>query len=392
MDVLKKNNLKLKIFSDLDQVDLFAKYLGIGKSLIEECLEKTSKKISNPKRTDPTPSVGFKWIWDKETHLEKIKMHDFGDTYWRGDIIDIAGKCIASGTLHGKNFIDTCNHILNLAETNTYYITPTSVKPTITKTHPPFIAISPRDFTKDDLIWWKKNKSLDVNDLTKGNIVAVDAAWLSSAPYEEGDLPIYNYYKNDRCFAYYLGNIQNINIFKLYFIDRGRNGDTKARFITNNVLPLEGIFELDKADALVIMKSRSDALLLRKILNESCIKHLLSSTGELQITVTNFTSETIRLNSDLAKWLTNRYTYIFTNNDFDREGIRGGKYHLRKYGMQPLFLTNGKLYSIDYHAKDLTDYSRNHGYTAAINLVFDNIERIINELKTVNTYYYDTSK
>lgn len=51
-----------------------------------------------------------------------------------------------------------------------------------------------------------------------------------------------------------------------------------------------------------------------------------------------------------------RASFIFVFLDFDNVGVKMANELFKRHGIYPLFLTNGKYGTIDYGAKDLSDY------------------------------------
>jgi len=373
MNILHKTNLKTKIFFELDQVELFSRYTDISTIEIDACLHNTNRKTHNRLRTDDHASVGFQWAPDKQTGRMKIRMFDFADPYWRGDIIDIAGKVLRLNANLPRDFVEICKHILlvgvagSKASVHSIRVEKEKEVRTITP-----IGFTIRDYSKYDLQYWGK-AGITKEDLIKARIFAVESAYNS-----KGEL-MYVHRAKDVCYVLLLDCIQNTNVIKLYFINRGRHGDKRARFITNNIYPLEAMHELTKADVLVITKSRSDTIVIRKLLAQISSTSF-SFTGGLTILVTNFTAETHRLTEALGNYLASTYKYVFINTDFDRAGRACAIYHLRKFGFQPLFLTNGRFGTKDYGAKDVRDYVMKFGVLKGQTLMLNTIENIVNDL------------
>jgi len=379
MNLLSSNTLKDKILNELNQVETFSKYTGIPETEIAACLSNSNRKTNNLLRIDNSASLGFKWVIDKGTREYKIKMYDFADSIWRGDIIDIVGVILQLNPHNNKDFVQICTHILQYG----YGTKPINYSITVEKKLNTnriinTINVELRDFTERDLKYWK-NVGLTPNDLVTGRIYAINRYSVNDSNY------YYKHNANDVCYGYLLDVVHNTQIWKLYFVNRGRNGDTRARFVTNNIYPLEAMHELKPATALVITKSRGDCLLLRKLLDKiQKAANLSFLQGNITLCVTNFTTETARLSKPLFTALKKDYEYIFSNTDFDREGIRSAKHHLKHFGIQPLFLTNGKGGTKNYNAKDLRDYYKAFGEKRTLKLITDVIEKIVNDLLTVD--------
>lgn len=366
MSILSNVTLKVKVLN-LNQIQVFSKYTGIPESEIETCLNNPNKKTNNLLRIDKDASVGFKWVVDRISKEYKIRMHDFADTVYRGDIFDIVGVILHLNPSNNKQFVAICNHILEYGESFipiTYDVSK-FIKNNKCNTLT-IIKIIPRAFTPKDLKYWKSVGILK-EDLAKNNVFAVEQYYVND------ELAFYRYKANDPCYAYYIDTINGQEIWKLYFIARGRNGDKRARFITNNHYPLEGITELTPADCLIITKGRGETILLRRLIPKVISKlrdsHSSYFTGELKIVIINFTTETIKLTKTFGNTLKKEYKYIYTNGDFDREGIRLSNYHKRHFRFIPKMLTNGTRNTIDYKAKDIRDYYKAFGEQATLDLL-----------------------
>lgn len=81
-----------------------------------------------------------------------------------------------------------------------------------------------------------------------------------------------------------------------------------------------------------------------------------------------FQAETIiPSEKDLQPFLDN-WDKVVSLYDFDLAGIRSANIMRKKYGIQPFFLTNGKLGTKDYGAKDPAEYVEHHGKYEAFKL------------------------
>lgn len=109
----------------------------------------------------------------------------------------------------------------------------------------------------------------------------------------------------------------------------------------------------DKGDVLVITKSLKDCMLLY----------------ELGISAIAPQAENVLLGSERITELKQRFNRIFVNFDFDYTGVISGCKYKRKYGLQNLYLTNGRYNTVDYGTKDVTDYYKRYGREELIKLI-----------------------
>lgn len=375
MNILSTTNLKEFIICKLDQVLLFSKYTDIPIHDINLCLSNKNKKAINRLRTDEHPSVGFTWHFDRKLNEYKIKMYDFADSYWRGDLFEIVGKVLQLNSNNNLDFIKICEHIIQNGSNDAPVIYTTQLPKTKKEHTLTTFGITFRDFTKLDLSYWKET-NLTKEDLIKNHVYAVDTYWNTN----DGKI-LYRYNPKDVCYAYLLDNIKEHLIWKFYFINRGRNGDKRSRFITNNIYPLEALNELHNADILVITKSRADKLLLVKLLDEIKVCNLYFLQGNYTICVTNFATETAKLTKALVDSLKQNYRYICINPDFDAEGMRCAQYHWKTHKIPAYMLTNGRGGTKNYGAKDIRDYFKAFGKKKTIELLNTLVNNIVAKSK-----------
>ncbi len=55
--------------------------------------------------------------------------------------------------------------------------------------------------------------------------------------------------------------------------------------------------------------------------------------------------------------------------DFDLTGVKMANTLLKRYNIQPLFLTDGRFGTINYGAKDISDYIEINGTTETLKLI-----------------------
>ena len=96
------------------------------------------------------------------------------------------------------------------------------------------------------------------------------------------------------------------------------------------------------------------------------------------------------------QYLQTKWKYIFTFSDFDYTGIKFACEMRRLYGTTPIFLTTGERNTINFEAKDLSDYMEKFGYEQTYALIkryleigediVEDVDFITNTLK--HTYSY----
>lgn len=370
-DLLK---LKLYILKEFNQVEIFAHYFNVDESEIEFCLEHPSNKINNTLRKDEDPSLGFKTVIDKETGEYKIRMHDFGDPTYRGDCFDLVRIVLRLYDTRSTNFVTICKDIIYQMQNRK--VVSTSIKGSleIKERTVGKITVETRRWNTLDIDFWK-SFGLFYSEINN-QIHPIERAYYN-------DRLIYKYSIDDPCYHWITGYYKFETLHKLYFPKRSKK-DKRGRFVTNNAYyALEGLHELRKADILIITKSYKDKTLLKKILKEISTIHTIE--------VTNFTAETIYIQPALLTALFNTYPNIIINTDFDKAGIMAVKIR-KQYPIQYYFLTNGRFNTVDYKAKDITDYVKCFGYNKGVALVQQAYNDFVqNKMSNLNDDDYENS-
>jgi hypothetical protein len=245
----------------------------------------------------------------------KVRMYDYGNTTFRGDIFDLVGLITNNNTLTKDGFVKICKHIIdNSAIGNIPAQTNTDRRKSDT-----IIKFEQRHWDSFGIRFWLVGIHTKLELLKEEGVYPVDTANVISH-----SISYYNYVKTDPCYAYFFDLIEKKSLIKLYFPLRDK---TKVRFITNNKYNFEGINRLYKADNLVITKSYKDRIILRSYLPE-------------RYCVTNLSSESIRLSVEEITALRTVYKTIYLNTDYDPSGIVTAFYHYYKYKLIPIFIGN----------------------------------------------------
>lgn len=348
------NKLKEFVLSRLTQEEIFAYYLNCSIVEIQQCLQDKNEKILNTVRYEENPSLSFMY------KKKKLYAKDWGDDTYSGDCFHMAARKLQFNINDKTGFTSTLWHIINnmiYNNRNTIentvieeYVEVQDYEPNYAKKHINRIVIEERDFERLDLNYFYQY-GFQYNDLIEGNIKCVLNAYYNGHK-------LYSYSKLDPCYAYFLGVEPNtkIKLYQLYYPNRPH----KDRFKGNNIYPFQYPHELSTGLALVITKSRKDCLLLRSILKR---------LGYPMIHVISISSEGANIPSALDAYLKTTYNHIFTFYDFDKAGKRAAFKLKKEYGYIPLFLTNGKMNTTDYKAKDISDYSKYFSIDKAITLV-----------------------
>lgn len=332
---MKVNRRLIKeIENSVSDIDLFSYIFNVTPEEILFSINNNTN-INNPYRYDTRPSLGFK-SYDYNGKV-KIRCKDFGDSSYNGDPIDIVAKTMHLNAKIPGDFYKICDTILNKYIPN---INKSTAKPIVKIKDLTIIEISPREWNNADWSYYK-HYNIPLEYWESKQVTPIENV------YVDGKI-VYRYKGSDPCYAYTTGLYNHVVLYKLYYPLR-----KKMRFITNNIFPFECIDELVSCKNLVLIKSRKDAIAIKYILDKST---LVSYWGNLDIIPISISSEAILLTQDHVDYLSMFASNIYGFMDFDRQGIEWMQYHHKHFGIKPICLTNGRFGTIDYGAKDATDY------------------------------------
>lgn len=312
--------LKDYIFKNLSQVSIFAKYLNLNESDIQDSINFKNHKIKSPLRRDSDNSLSFRYYGDR------LICRDFGNVEWSGDIFDIVGKVINKNSRNSNEFIEICKHIINNVNITN------SVKITQNKDNtddPVKIEIRSRNFsTKDMRYFWQ---FFIPNQSILDNYICVNSFSIN------GYKSNYMYSSDDPCYAY----INNPGCYKLYFPFRKKN---EIRFISNNKCPIELLDKIVKKDHTILIKAFKD----KQLMDHVCRILDINNTQFIPLA-----SESARLDNTLVSYLRSKTNkQIHTMLDLDACGIDSGMFYNREYGFNNIVIGEDK------STKDPTDLAR----------------------------------
>ena len=372
--MLLGNSLHLTkiIFDSYSQIDLFAHYLNIPSARIEYCLEHRSHSINNPLRVDSNPSLSFAYF--KSNAGPKLRMRDWGDSSYNGDIFDLVGSILNLNPSKKMDFINICEHIITSRNTDMLISRDDSqYKEIVADKTIDKIEVVTRSFTNNDYTYWLRNGVIK-EMLEHHRVYCIDYAYLN------GDC-IYVHKSSDVCYGYLDFRYQDTDMWELYFPSRKHlkvktKGLRTARFITNDGNNLRSLYNMSGADVLLITKSKKDVMALDSLFYNHSNRFYNIYNSDKFIDIINFKSETVTLTSNEIEILTNNYEHIYLNPDFDKTGIALARKHLDLYGLKSLFFTNGKGGTFDFKAKDPSEFILKHGDSALVNIILGLIYKL----------------
>lgn len=361
MKFIDSKNLKGFILNSIDQIDILAYYLGINEMDIHQCIQDTSRKISNPLRIDKHPSVGFM------TKSNTIRMKDFAREEYSGDCFHIAGLRLGLDSNEPKHFVTICKDIIDKLIVNGYQSkiwTPPTSGPNQLKIirDPSHIDLLVRDWHSRDVKFWEQYH-LSIADLNYHKVYPVFSMDIKNYHY--------TFRSTDPAYAYYLGMHKGERIFEIYFPNRRKSS---TRFITNNKLPIKKYENLKGGDVVIVSKSVKDYMVISKIMQTVLQLPLLFLNGSPRIDNIIISSETAVLSNKLLSTIHNMYPIKIMMPDNDEVGFELGRRYKDNFDMY---------YTDDNEAKDVSDYVKIYGVNKTIIMLSELIHLIKNRLTTV---------
>lgn len=348
-----------------NQVNVFSKFLDIPHDDIIDCITEHSTILSPIRSNDGSPSVGFKY-----DNKGRLKMRDFNGTFW-GDIFDLVSHLYKLKVDNKSQFYTILKIIYDAMLDDEYKdIITEDIKARLqnSKKEKLVIDLNIRNWNNRDADIWNK-LDLSYDDLTKGYVFPVENYWVNI---DSNPQPKYYYKPNNPCYAYWFGyDDKGVANYRLYFPKKSK---FYPKFITNNNV-IQGMNTLDSGyDAIVITKSYKDVLFLRKLWNTH-----FSPTGGLHIGFVAPPAENYKFTIyDIATLRSKTTTgELLTVFDFDYTGITGTNRLKKEHGIPYLFLTNGSRNTVDYGAKDPTDYYELHGEAEILALINNVLDLIL---------------
>lgn len=315
-------------------------YFNVTLSDIEYCCN-SNQLIESSIRSDNNPSMGFIKRPD-----DKLVCRDFGGYFW-GDCFDAAAFKLNYDITNGHQFMLTLEHIAKSFKIHKYskdrtqnVITKHNIISSIKTKEKLQIQCQFRDWNKYDADYWYTKYCIDRSILSKYNVYPIKTLWINKKI-------IYAYRTDDPAYGYYFGQRDGIDEWKIYFPYR-----KEYRFLTN-CKTVQGVQQIEENEIGVITKSFKDVMQLAVFGINSIAPP----------------SEAIILTKEQMDYLRTKWKYIFTFSDFDYTGVSFACQMRRKYSTIPIFLTTGELGTIDFGAKDISDYTDIYGYEQANELV-----------------------
>lgn len=361
---------KQYILNKVSQVTIFATYLNLSNSIIQQCIDNRTLIVS-PLREDIHPTCGF--MYDNRG---KLKFKDFAGYFW-GDCFDLVALVMSNiykkeyDISKKEDFVKVLKHITFTfkdifygKEKDITLINEINNSIVELKNKKNIIELVIRSWNTNDKEYWNRI-GVDLHTLNLNFVYPVDQYYINRKINPE---PKYHYKDSDPCYAYFLGQDKHgVNNIKLYFPFRTK---TTTRFITN-CNHLEGIYNLDKNnyDIIVITKSTKDRLAIRCWWEAN-----QSFYGGFSVGLINIPHETYKLRQNEYDWLTSKLSAtgrIISLMDNDRTGKIEAKYLKNNYRIIPILIP--KLYKCKDFA-ELVQKTPNDEIVSLVNLVIKEID------------------
>ena len=302
-------------------------------------------KLRNPFREDINPSLSFKW------YNNKLIVRDWGDSRWNGDVFKIVGYILNMNCFINTQFVAICNDILeryynNGKKLNNEEYTIIDKVKVIT------------DITTKNRILQKRDYDLynAFGILNK----TVDMFVQGVIRYSINDMltGYRNTYK-DPCYEYTI----NYKFVKLYFPNR-HHKSVFPRFVTNNILQIDDITDIQMSNDKLLVKSIKDKMLVLQIFD-------YLSISSKDIAIHTASSEMASFQTNILQML-HKYTIhnVYSLFDSDTTGITSMMELEKNCNIKSL------IFSTD--AKDPTDYCKAFGYSKTVDI----FKKLIKEIQS----------
>lgn len=324
-----------------DQIELFSKITNIPVEEISDCLSNRSRTTLNLMRNERKPSVTF-YIQNG-----KVRMHDFADIRYRGDLIDIAGMVTNLNCNNPREFVQICKWLIQVAIQNK--IVKHKVEYKDTNNEPTDIDYNIRPYNKYDMLYWEPY-GITEYDMKRERIYPLAYATITNSI----KTSVYEFNTKDRAYVIIL---YPLFYSKLYFVDRNKNSKL-PRFITNFPHPIERPDLLVRGDVLILLKSTKCRAVFNNIL--SYISSVETSLINTTIVVNSLSSESVTFNTYWLNIIDKYDNHLIILDNDDVGTILNDRFILN--GLNSTVITTGY--------KDLSDtYKLNKNL--AINYVYD---------------------
>lgn len=348
------------ILDRISQEQIMEEFLGIpvtNNTLI-------ANSVLSPFRLDKNPTCNY---WYNQNN--KLRFRDWNGSF-HGDCFDVVGKVEHLNPNNRKGFMMILKIIAKTFRIHEYEHTKfvrkkRIIKDNTTKSEKDILRfkIIPRRWNYHDAAYWYNKYNLEPNDLI--DVYPVNDLYII---FPDGNYKlVYTYSKYDSAYSYYGGKtLSGIDKWKIYFPLRKKK-DERPRFL-ENVSFLQGERILVPSQIGGITKAYKDVLCFRK----------------MGISTVAPSAESVILTKDEYYKMKYYFDHLFSTMDYDRTGLHSSWVHRKLYNIEPIMFTNGMFNSINFEAKDLSDFIELYGYDEAKEVVLKTYKGYKEELDTVS--------
>lgn len=344
---------KTYVLNNVTQEQIFEEYLKLEVN--------TKYRYTNPLRKDNNPGCLFYYSLDNRNQTYKLKFRDPAVGV-NVDCFDIV-RIILSRKLKRKiTFFEVLEDVCKTFKINKYEdeVSKKIVIPRvyynknvkIIKGSKKEIIVTKRNWNKYDVHYWQTTLKITKYYLEYYNVLPVERVYIKEG---KNTKLIYIYNVKDPCYCYNFTDKSR----KVYFPYRGRNNG-EARFYSNHTT-IEGVNKMLPSEIGVINKSYKDVIALKRVCDKYFDVDSISVPSESYL----LKNADIHAIKHLADYWASLYDYDFTGRRFTVK-------NRKLFNFQPIFFTNGKHKTIDYKAKDFSEFLAKNGLDKT-RLLIDNV-------------------
>lgn len=311
------------IYRYLSEKQIMEYYLGIPVVF--------NKLVRSPLRTDKKPTASF-YI----DFAGRLIFKDFNGSRFHGDCIEVVKKKT------GLDYRGAINRIHEeLIQGKEVTVIPEEER-TKHEFKRKLLQVKRKDLTVEDLKYWQQY-GITSDTLNLYKVTGLQTLWL------DGKI-VYSSNRFDPGYLFDFGD----NVYKSYYPYRDN-----YRFITNaSRFVLQGYNQLPKRDKLlVITKALKDVMTLK----------------ELGFNAVAPQAESVLISNNQIIELKSRFKKIVSLMDFDYTGVVLMNKMKKLYNIPPFTLTNGRFYTPNYGAKDISDLVKAVGKEKTLAIINDRI-------------------
>ena len=358
-------------------------FLKVPMNKVLLSLSSTSYLVKNNLRNEKKASIKLSYkSYGKK--LLNIYIHDYGNPYYRGDIVDILGLKLNISPKTKQGFIEILNYMYYdlfikndaVIEFEKYDMTSNvsinDIKLEAKRSRQKRAIIKPQinSWNNSNFKYWynhvKPNKTIAallLETLIEEVIYPVEQYWLNDNIYA-----IDTWSKNNPIYAYYYGKVDNIHRFKIYAPFSKKN-----KFKNNATSPILRLPNNDSNKHLLIVKSDKDYILIKTIL-----KYL--KVDDVSMCVVSSESSNINQFVNMFKYL---YDNIWVMYDYDSTGIINSFLLSAAFRVHPIFIKHSNHVTIDDIKPDILRGLKRNLNKYKIDFKVDDLIAFMNSYKAV---------